>query len=102
MRSLSSNHCFWRRLQILHRKSQGSSASSSEHEGDGSNHTVAEPPREEWWKSTLLQSATAMPRTSRCCGLLEDDCEALVTKWFQRPAEIVGGAKDFSDTSVLQ
>ena len=35
-------------------------------------------------------------------GTLEDECEALVTKWFQRPMESVGGAKDFSDMSVLQ
>ena len=45
---------------------------------------------------------TVMPRTSCSCGTLEDECEALVTKWFQRPVEIVRGAKDFSDTSVLQ
>ena len=80
MRSPSSNRCFWRGLQILHRKSQGSGASSFEHEGDGSNHIAVEPPREEWWKSTLLQSATVMPRTSHYCGSLEDECEALVTK----------------------
>ena len=102
MGSPSSNCCFWSRLQILHRKSWGSGASSSEHEGDDSNHTAMEPPREEWWKSTLQQSATVMARTSRLCGLVEDKCEAFVTKWFQRPVEIVGGAKDFSDTSVLQ
>ena len=61
-----------------------------------------EPPREEWWKSTLRKSATAMPRASRYCGTLEDECEALVSKWFQRLVETVGGAKDFSDTSMLQ
>ena len=43
-----------------------------------------------------------MPGTSHCCGSLDDECEALVTKWFQRPVETVGGAKDFSDTSMLQ
>ena len=63
---------------------------------------MVEPPREEWWKSPLWQSATAMPRASCSCGTLEDDCEALVTKWFQRTVETVWGAKDFSDTSVLQ
>ena len=36
------------------------------------------------------------------CGSLEDECEALVYKCFQRPLEIVRGTKDFSDTSVLQ
>ena len=61
-----------------------------------------EPPREEWWKSTLRQSATATPRASCSCGTLEDEYEALVTKWFQRPVETIGGAKDFSDTTVLQ
>ena len=61
-----------------------------------------EPPREEWWKSILRQFATAMPRASRCCETLEDECEALVTKWFQRRVEVVGAAKDFSDRSVLQ
>ena len=61
-----------------------------------------EPPREEWCKSTLRQSVTAMPRVSCSCGTLEDECVALVCKWFQRPVEIVGGAKDFSDTIVLQ
>ena len=102
MRSPSSNRCFWRRLQNLHRKSRGSGSSCSENEGDGNNCIAAEPPREEWWKSTLQQSTTAMPLASRYCGTLEDECEALATKWFQRPVEIVGGAKDFSDTSVLQ
>ena len=102
MRSPSSNRCLWRRLQILHRKSRGFGSSYSEHEGDGSSHTIVEPPREEWWKSTLQQSATVMARTSRFCGLLEGECEALVTKWFQRLMETVGGAKDLSDTSVLQ
>ena len=34
--------------------------------------------------------------------MLEDECEALVSKWFQRLVEIAGGAKDFSDTTVLQ
>ena len=43
-----------------------------------------------------------MPRTSPHCGSLEDECEALVTKLFQKPVEIVKGAKDFSNTSVLQ
>ena len=61
-----------------------------------------DPPREEWWKSTLRQFATAMPWVSRYCGTLEGECEALVTKWFQRPVETVGGARDFSDTNVLQ
>ena len=102
MRSPSSNRCLWRRLQILHRKSRGSGSSCSEHEGDGRSHTTVEPPREEWWKSTLRQSATAMPRASRSCGTLEDECAALVCKWFQRLVETVGGAKDFSDTTVLQ
>ena len=102
MRPPSSNRCFWRCLQILHSKSQGSGPSCSEHEGDGSNHIASEPPREEWWQSTLRQCATAMPQTSRLCGLVEDECEALVTKWFQRLVETVGGAKDFSDTTVLQ
>ena len=102
MWSPSSNRCFWRHLHVFQRKSWRSGAFCSEHEGDGSNHTEMEPPREEWWKSTLQQSATAMPRASRHCGTLEDECEALVTKWFQRPVETVGGAKDFSDTSVLQ
>ena len=102
MRSLSSNRCLWRRLQILHRKSRGSGSFYSEHEGDSSSHTAVEPLREEWWKSTLQQSATAMPQASHSCGMLEDECEALVTKWFQRPVETVGGAKDFSDTTVLQ
>ena len=45
---------------------------------------------------------TAMPWASRSCGMLENECEALVSKWFQRPVETIGGAKDFSDTSVLQ
>ena len=54
------------------------------------------------WKSTLWKSATVMPQALRSCGTLKDKCEALVTKWFQRPVEIVGGAKDFCDTSVLQ
>ena len=53
MWSLSSNRCFWRRLQIFHRKGQGSGSSCSEHEGDGSSHTAVEPPIEKWWKSTL-------------------------------------------------
>ena len=101
-RSPSSNRCFWHRLQILHRKSRGSGSSCSEHEGDSSSHIAVEPVREEWWKSTLQQSATVMPWASRCCGTLEDKCEALVTKWFQRPVQIVRGAKDFSDTSMLQ
>ena len=35
-------------------------------------------------------------------GLLKDECEALVTKWFQRPVKTVGGAKDFTDTTMLQ
>ena len=61
-----------------------------------------EPLREEWWKSTLRQSAIAMPRASCSCGMLEDECAALVCKWFQRLVETVGGAKDFSDTTVLQ
>ena len=100
MRSPSSNHCFWRRLQILHRKSRGSSSSCFEHEGDGSSHTAMEPPREEWWKSTLRQSATAMPRASCSCGTLEEEFAALVCKWSQRLVETVGGAKDFSDTTV--
>ena len=82
MRSPSSNRCLWRRLQILHRKSRGSGSSCSEHEGDGSRHTAVEPPREEWWKSTLRQSVTAMPWASRSCGMLEDECAALVSKWF--------------------
>ena len=43
-----------------------------------------------------------MPRASRSCGTLEDECAALVCKWFQRPVEAVGGAKDFSDTTMLQ
>ena len=43
-----------------------------------------------------------MPWTSHHHRWLEVECEALVTKWFQRPVEIVKGAKDFSDTSVLQ
>ena len=102
MRSPSSNRCFWYHLQILHRKSRGSGSSCSEHEHDGRSHTTVEPPREEWWKSTLQQSATAMPRASRSCGTLEDECTALVCKWFQRPVEIVGGVKDFSDMTVLQ
>ena len=50
----------------------------------------------------LAQSATAMPRASRYCGMLEDECAALVTKWFQRPVETVGGAKEFSDMTVSQ
>ena len=102
MRSSSSNRCFWRCMQILHRKSWGSGSSCSEHEGDGSGHTAVEPPREEWWKSTLWQFATTMPQALRCCGMLEDECEVLETKWFQRPVETVGGAKGFSDMSVLQ
>ena len=102
MRSPSSNRCLWRRLQILHRKSRGSGSSCFEHEGDGKSHTTVEPPREEWWKSTLQQSVTAMLRASRSCGTLEDECAALVCKWFQRPVETVGGAKDFSDTTMLQ
>ena len=47
MQSPSSNRCFWRRLQILHRKSRGSGSSCSEHEGDGSSGTTVEPSREE-------------------------------------------------------
>ena len=43
-----------------------------------------------------------MPWASHCRGTLENECEALVTKWFQRPVETVGGAKDFSAMSVLQ
>ena len=82
-------------------KGQGSGSSCSENEGDGSSHRVVKPPKEEWWKSTLQQFATMMPRASRCCGTLDDQCEALVTKWFQRPVETFGGSKDFSDTSVL-
>ena len=87
---------------VAYRFCRGSGSSCSEHEGDGGSHTIVEPPREEWWKSTLQQSATAMPWASRSCGTLEDECEALVCKWFQRPVETVGGAKDFSDTTVLQ
>ena len=43
-----------------------------------------------------------MPWASRSCGTLEDECAALVSKWFQTLVEIVGGPKDFSDTTVLQ
>ena len=43
-----------------------------------------------------------MPRASCSCGTLEDECEALVSKWFQRPVETIGGAKGFSDMTVLQ
>ena len=39
---------------------------------------------------------------SHYCGSLEDECEDLVTKWYQRPVETVRGAKDFSDTTMLQ
>ena len=102
MRFPNSNRCFWHRLQILHRKSRGFGSSCSEHEGDSSSHTVLEPRREEWWKSTLRQSATAMPRASYSCGTLEDECEVLVSKWFQRRVETVRGAKGFSDTTMLQ
>ena len=102
MQSPSSNRCFWRRLQILHKKSRGSGSSYSEHEGDGSNHRAMETLREEWWKSTLRQSVTVMQQASYSCGTLDDECAALVSKWFQRLVEIVGGAKDFSDMTVLQ
>ena len=86
----------------MHRKSRGSGSSCSEHESDGSSHTIVEPLREERWKLTLQQFVTAMPRASHSCGTLEDECAALVSKWFQRPLETGGGAKDFSDTTVLQ
>ena len=43
-----------------------------------------------------------MPQASHNCGTPEDERAALVSKWFQRPGETVGGAKDFSDTTVLQ
>ena len=86
----------------MHKKTRGSGASSSEHEGDGSDHTAAEAPTEEWWKSTLQQPASTMPLTCRHCATLEDHCEEAVSNWFKRPVETVGGARDFSDTSVFQ
>ena len=43
-----------------------------------------------------------MPWTLYYCGSLEDECEVLVIKWFQRSVETIGGAKDFGDTTVLQ
>ena len=60
------------------------------------------PQREEWWKSTLRQCVTAIPQTSHHARLLEEECQALVTKWFERTVEIGGGGRDFSNTSVLQ
>ena len=86
----------------MHRKTRGCGASSSEQEVDGSNNTTVEPQRKEWWKSTLRQCAIAMPQSSRHARLLEEECQALVTKWFERTVEIGGGGRDFSNTSVLQ
>ena len=86
----------------MHRKTRGCGASSSEQEGDGSDHTVVEPQREEWWKSTLWQCASAMPQTSGCARSLEEECQGLVTKWFERTVEACGGGTDFSNTSMLQ
>ena len=102
IRSPSTNRCFWGRLQIMHKKTRGCGASSSEQEGDSSDHIAVEPQREEWWKSTLRQCATAMPKMLRRARLLEEECEALVTKWFQRKVETGGGGRDFSNMSVLQ
>ena len=43
-----------------------------------------------------------MPQTSRRARSLEEECQGLVTKWFERTVETGGGGTDFSNTSVLQ
>ena len=86
----------------MHRKTQGCGASSSEQEGDGRDHIVVEPQREEWWKSTLQQCAIVMPQTSGRAGSLEEECQGLVTKWFGRTVETCRGGRDLSNTNVLQ
>ena len=65
----------------MHNKAQGCGSSSSEQEGDGSDHKIVEPHREERWKSTLWQYATVMPQTSGHARSLEEECQGLVTKW---------------------
>ena len=86
----------------MHRKTRGCGAFSFKQEGDSNDHTALEPQREEWWKSTLRQCVTIMPQISRRARSLEEECQALVTKWFKRTVEIGGGGRDSSNTSVLQ
>ena len=81
---------------------RGCGAYSSKHESESSNHTVVEPQREEWWKSTWWQCATVMPQTSHRARLLEEECHGLITKWFERIVETCGGVRDFIKTGVLQ
>ena len=43
-----------------------------------------------------------MPQTSGRARSLEEECQGLVTKWFERTVETCGGVRGFSNTSVLQ
>ena len=61
-----------------------------------------EPQREEWWKSTPQQCAIVMPQMSRRARSLEEECQALVTKWFERTVDTGGGDRDFSNMRMLQ
>ena len=86
----------------MRRKTLGCGASSSEQEGDGSDHATMEPQSEEWWKSTLRQCTTMMPQMSGRATSLEEECQGLVTKWSKRTVEIGSGGRDFRNMSVLQ
>ena len=97
--------CFWGRVQLEHRKTRGYSASSSEQEGDASEHTKVEPLGEEWWKSILRRGATAKPKKSRRGYSLTKECRAMSHKWLTKPQVIPprsGLVIDLSNWTVLQ
>ena len=87
-------------MQLEHRKTQGCSASSSEQESSASDHTRAEHPGEECWKSSLQRGAIAKPRKSRHGCSLTEECRATTNKWLTRsPVTALGSglAIDFSN-----
>ena len=88
-------------MQLKHRKTRACTASSSEQEGDASEHTTVEHPGEEWWKSSLWRGANTKPKKSRLAYSLAEDCRLTVGNWLNRP-QITGAGTDFSDWSVLK
>ena len=89
--------CFWGRVQLKRRKTLGCAASSSEQEGDSSEHTILEHPTNEWWKSILRCAKTVKPKKSRRAYSPIEDCRVTVCNWLNKMQIIDRKGTDFSD-----
>ena len=86
-------------------KTRGCSASSSEQEGDASEHTRVGHVGEEWWKSNLQDGETAKPKKSRQGCSLTEECRATAYNWLtwaQVRTLGSGLVMDFSNWTMLE